>query len=86
MREVAFYKNDLRYGDLSRTIRAVILEQEFDSWSTWKDVDNSFSKHPRPPEGQSDYVFLVPLEVGMAYVYYDMELTGFKLRYVDVMP
>jgi hypothetical protein len=81
----SFYKNKLRYEDLSRTVREVITEKEFESWSTWKDVDNSFTKLPRPNDDESDYVFQIPLEIGMAYVHYQLSPSGLKLRYVDVV-
>ena len=81
-----FFKNDLTYGDLSRTAKETISEQDFDAWTTWKDVDKSFAGVQRPEANQSDYVFQVPLAIGTAYVYYNFELTGLKLRFVDVIP
>lgn len=84
LQEDTFYKNELTYGDLSRSVRTEIPEEEFDAWSTWKDVDKSFDKLPRPAKGQSDYVFQVPLKSGLALVYYDLDVSGFVLRYVDV--
>jgi hypothetical protein len=86
MKGSSFYKHKLSYEDLSRTVRGVIPETEFDGWSTWKDVDNSFSKLPRPNDDESDYVFQIPLGIGMAYVHYQLSPTGLKLRYVDVVP
>ena len=81
-----FFKNNLTYGDLSRTAKETISEQDFDAWTIWKDVDKSFSGLQRPEANQSDYVFQVPLAIGTAYIYYNFELTGLKLRYVDVIP
>ncbi|MGB8955573.1 MAG: hypothetical protein WCC10_09375 [Tumebacillaceae bacterium] len=85
-KQQGFFKNDLTYGDLSRTVKETISEQDFDAWTTWKDVDKTFAALQRPEANQSDYVYQVPLVIGTAYVYYDFELTGLKLRYVDVIP
>lgn len=84
LREDSFYKNELKYGDLSSSVRAEIGEEEFEAWSTWEDVDKSFAKLPRPAAGKSDYLFQVPLKSGLALVYYDLDVTGLVLRYVDV--
>ncbi|PWK15027.1 hypothetical protein C7459_104233 [Tumebacillus permanentifrigoris] len=86
MQKETFYKNNLMYKDMSNLVREFVPEEEFDKWSTWKDVDRSFAKVSRPAHSEADYVFQIPLKFGLAHVYYDLGISGLKLRYVDVQP
>jgi hypothetical protein len=78
-----FHSVNFNYTDLSSEVREVVSKEEFQAWDTWQDVKNSFSVVPKIKDNGDMGFIYHGNPIGVVRTYYDLTVTGYKLRYIE---